>query len=114
MKLVLTAADHDANGFVALARWPESPESEARRVLAGIDASITDEMEPDDKTVPFSFILDMMDGDHTCVDTTTRSLPLQVAMRLAYDPVLAWLEERPQPDVAAYRLVPLMPLSTLA
>ena len=88
MEVILTVADREANGFVALARWPDIAEAEARRRFAEIDAGITEEMEPNSKTAPYTLILDLMEDDYTCLDNNKRALPLQVAMRLARDPVM--------------------------
>ncbi|GGB09120.1 hypothetical protein GCM10011491_41340 [Brucella endophytica] len=107
MRIELTVADHEKNGFVTLARWPRMSKAETLAAVAAIDAEISDEMEPDRLTGPFTFILDIMDG-YDLHDTGQRSLPMQVAMRLAPDQVRTWLEERPEPDDAIDRRVPVL------
>jgi hypothetical protein len=107
MHIELTVADHDKNGFVSLARWPAMSEAEALAVLAGIDAEISDEIEPDIKTANFTFILDLRHGSEL-VDTGKRLLPTQVAMRLAPDHVRRWLDERPEPDEVINRRIPMI------
>lgn len=105
--IVLTAADHEQNGFVSLAKWSNLTEAQARSFIDAIDASISDDAEPDIKTAPFTFILDLMDDSNwDCIDTGKRMLPMQVAMSLAPDEVRRWLDERPEPDCAANRAVP--------
>ena len=102
----LTACDHEANGFVALARWEPSDWTTVRAFVAVIDRRIDDESEPDIHTAPFTFILDILDGQDMLIDTGKRSLPLQEAMRLAPAEVAAWLDERPDPDNVADRKPP--------
>lgn len=108
MHVVLTVADHDQNGFVALARWPTMPETEARAFIAAQDARVDDENEPDIKTASFTFILDLMEANGDCLDTGTRCLPTQVAMSLAPDPVRRWLDERPDPNSVMNRHIPTL------
>jgi len=111
MKIVLTAADHERNGFVALAQWKGLDEHGARAFIAGEDAGVTDESEPDLATVPFTFILDLMNEENgDLVDTGKRILPTQAAMRLAPEQVRRWLEERPDPDSVMNRPVPVLAL----
>ena len=105
--IVLTAADHEQNGFVSLAKWSNLSEMQARAFIDVTDASISDDAEPDIKTAPFTFILDLMDDSNwDCIDTGKRSLPMQVAMSLAPDEVRRWLDERPEPDCVINRAVP--------
>lgn len=109
MKIRLTVADHDRNGFVTLAEWPLMPEQEARSLIAGVDATVSAEAEPDHKDAPFWFILDLIgvpDGD--LLDTSSKALPTQTAMAIAPEPVQAWLNERPEPDLVMYRRAPLL------
>lgn len=108
MKVILTVADHDQNGFVALAQWPGLSERRARQFIDFIDDAVSDDAEPDIKSAPFTFILDLMDernGD--LIDTGKRQLPTQIAMSLAPDEVRRWLEERPDPDSVMDRAVPV-------
>ncbi len=109
----LTVADHEKNGFVTLAKWPRMPEAEARAILDAIDATIDDASEPDIKTAPFTFILDLCSG-YDLVDNGKRLLPTQVAMSLAQEQVSVWLDERPDPDSWANMGAPTLPLSALA
>jgi len=105
--VVLTAADHDQNGFVSLAKWIGMSESTARNFIAGIDAEVSDESEPDIKTVAYTFILDLWDG-RDCIDNGKRVLPTQIAMSLAPDQVRDWLLERPDPDSVVDRPIPIL------
>lgn len=106
-KIILTVADHEQNGFVSLAQWPGLTEDQARHIIDAIDAGISDEAEPDIKTAPFTFILDLMDdGNGDLFDTGKRMLPMQVAMSLAPEQVRHWLDERPDPDSVIRRAVP--------
>lgn len=114
MQIVLTVADHDRNGFVELASWRGLCEIHARRLLERIDSLVSDESEPDDETTPFSFVLDLKtDDDGTIVDTTSRSLPMQIAMRLAPEQVQSWLIARPDPDSRSFYAVPSLPVDAL-
>lgn len=108
MHVVLTVADHEQNGFVALARWPDMPEADARTFIATEDASITDENEPDIKTGPFTFILDLIDANGDMIDNSKRCLPTQNAMALAPEQVRRWLAERPVPDDVLGNAIPLL------
>jgi hypothetical protein len=108
-QVILTVADHDQNGFVALAKWPNLSEAEARAFIDAQDALVNDESEPDIKTAAFTFILDLMDDENRdLVDTGKRQLPMQIAMSLAPDQVRRWLDERPVPDLAISHAVPSM------
>ncbi|MBZ9759431.1 hypothetical protein LB553_00830 [Mesorhizobium sp. CA8] len=104
--VVLTVADFEQNGFVALAQWSGLSEEAARSFIAEQDAAVSDDAEPDSDTAPFAFILDLMTPNGDCVDNGKRMLPTQVAMSLAPEQVRLWLEERPDPDSAMYRRVP--------
>lgn len=104
--IVLTVADHEQNGFVALAAWRGMALSEAHEHIAGIDASIDDEMEPDIDTAPFTFILDLWEGDD-CIDSGARLLPTQIAMSLAPEQVRGWLDSRPEPDSLLFEPIPV-------
>lgn len=97
--VVLTVADHEANGFISLARWEFPNEAAARAFIEAENAAIPDGAEPDhrDPDIAFSFILDLADGQWNTVDNS-RNLPLQAAMRLAADQVRRWLDERPDPE----------------
>lgn len=97
--VVLTVADHEQNGFIALARWNFPDESAARSFIEAEDAAIPEGAEPDhnDPDVAFTFLLDLHDGRWDCVDNG-RNLPLQSVMRLAPDQVRRWLAERPNPE----------------
>lgn len=97
--VVLTVADHEQNGFVALARWNFPDEATARRFIEAENAAIPEGAEPDhrDPDTAFNFLLDLHDGVWDCVDNS-RNLPLQSVMRLAPDQVRRWLDERPDPD----------------
>lgn len=106
MHVVLTVADHEKNGFVALARWPEMSESEARAFIEAHDAMVDDESEPDIKTAAFTFILDLMEANGDCHDTGKRLLPTQVAMLIAPEQVSKWINERPDPDSVLGCFVP--------
>lgn len=108
LHVVLTVADHEQNGFVSLARWPDTIEAEARAFIARQDESITDESEPDIKTAPFTFILDLMEANGDMIDSGKRCLPTQNAMALAPDQVRRWLDERPVPDCVINRAVPIL------
>lgn len=100
--VVLTVADHDQNGFVALGLWPNLTEAAARNFIQRIDDRVSDEMEPDIRTAAFTFILDLW-RETDCIDNGKRCLPTQVAMSLAPAQVRAWLDERPDPDSVAMR-----------
>lgn len=107
---MLTVADHDQNGFVAIAKWSRLSGAQARAFIASQDAAVSDDSEPNIKTAAFTFILDLVDeksGD--IMDTGKRCLPTQIAMSLAPDQVRRWLEERPDPDSVINRAVPEAP-----
>jgi hypothetical protein len=106
-EVVLTVADHEKNGFIALARWPFQNEAQARTFIAEQDAGVVPEAEPDIKTAPFTFILDLMTGPYEVTDNGKRLLPTQNAMALAPDQVRRWIDERPEPDDCIGRHVPL-------
>lgn len=106
--IILTVADHDQNGFVALARSPAMTEAEARAFIEAKDALVTDESEPDIATGPFTFILDLMEANGDCIDTGKRCLPTQIAMSLAPEQVRQWLDERPDPDSVMDRHIPTL------
>jgi hypothetical protein len=112
-EVILTVADHDKNGFVHLARWPNLSEIDARAFIGSIDGEITDDSEPDIKTASHTFILDLWDG-RDLIDNGKRLLPMQVAMSLAPDQVQDWLNERPEPDSVIRRPVPLGPIAALS
>jgi hypothetical protein len=76
--VTLTVADHEQNGFVALARWNFPDEVAAR-----------------------AFILDLHDERGDTVDDS-RNLPMQSVMRLAPVQVSEWLDERPDPDTRLF------------
>lgn len=107
MDVVLTVVDHDKNGFIPLARWRSLGEKQARDFIALVDASVSEDAEPDNKTTSFAFILDLMGGAELA-DTGTRLLPTQVAMFLAPDQASQWLSERPEPDAVLFRAVPIL------
>ena len=108
----LTVGDHEQNGSVHLARWQFPSEEAARAFIASENAAIPDGAEPDHKTEPFTFILDLHEGVrcHNMVDNS-RNLPMQSAMRLAPDQVRWWLDERPEPDSMYTCLSPLLPVA---
>lgn len=109
VEVVLTVADHEKNGFIALARWQFSDEAKARSFIAEQDANVPAEAEPDIKTAPFTFILDLeVNGD--MVDNGKRLLPTQSAMTLAPDQVREWIDQRPEPDDCILKRVPLLTL----
>ncbi len=114
MNIVLTVADHEQNGFVALAAWNDLPEAEARALISAIDASISDEAEPDNKTAPFTFILDLINGDQDLLDTGDRFLPMQIAMAIAPAEVQWWLNERPVPDSVCHQKTPILSIAALS
>ena len=63
---------------------------------------IPEEAEPDPEVEPYTLILDVHDCDirkdgANLIDNS-KSLPLQVAMRLAPNIVETWLRDRPDPD----------------
>ena len=95
--IFLTVADHDANGFVHLGQWAGFTETEARTVLANIDAMIDDDAQPDEHDAPYWFIADLRLGDDL-VDNNKKRMPTQTAMSLAPDRVSDWLATRPDPD----------------
>jgi hypothetical protein len=98
--LELTACDHEQNGYVGLALWMADTLDDAMAAVARVNAMCPEEAQPDPKTEPFSFILDVHTGENgLCFDhiDDSVSLPMQIAMRLAPDQVRAWLQTRPQP-----------------
>ncbi|CDZ67669.1 Hypothetical protein NGAL_HAMBI2605_59500 [Neorhizobium galegae bv. orientalis] len=97
MRIVLTVADHEKNGFVSLASTAFMAEDQARNLVTRIDGLVELDAEPGDEA-SFAFVLDLMRPNGDCVDTGERLLPLQVAMTLAPDAVSHWLGERPEPD----------------
>lgn len=107
MHIQLTVADHEQNGFVSLARWRRMTEADVREAVARVGEEISDDMEPDIKTAPFAFILDICDG-FDIHDIGERCLPTQIAARLAPDQVRAWLDERPDPDAVISRAIPII------
>lgn len=105
----LTVADHEKNGFVSLARWPETTEEAARQFVLTQDALVDDEAEPDSQSACFTFVLDIVDARNgDLIDTGKRMLPTQQAMSLAPDAVQRWLNERPEPDDVIDRAVPVV------
>ncbi|MGN6537589.1 MAG: hypothetical protein ACTHKQ_17905 [Mesorhizobium sp.] len=114
MHVVLTVADHEQNGFVALAQWSNLSEKQARAFIDKQDAAVSDESEPDINTAAFTFILDLMESDGDCIDTGKRQLPTQIAMSLAPAQVSRWLDERPFPDAVINRVVPEVGRAALA
>jgi hypothetical protein len=114
MNIILTVADHEQNGFVALAAWNDLPEPQARALISAIDGSISDEAEPDSKTASFTFILDLMNGDEDLLDTGSRFLPTQLAMAIAPDQVRGWLNARPVPDSVFHRRPPILSIAALS
>lgn len=107
MRVVLTVADHEQNGFVSLAQWVGMNESEARAFIAEQDALVSDDAEPDIMSAPFTFILDLFSqGD--LIDTGEHSLPLQVAMKLAPKQVQEWLNKRPFPNDVLNNSIPVL------
>lgn len=108
MYVVLTAADHEKNGFVQLVRWPDTSEAEARAFIAEQDEKVCAESEPDIRSAPFTFILDLYEGFYDLVGNGERLLPMQVAMALAPDQVSAWLKARPEPDQVCRRAIPML------
>lgn len=109
MSVILTVADHEQNGFVALARWTGLSEEEARTFITSIDDIVDDEAEPDNETAAYAFILDLMDdANGDCLDTGKRMLPTQIAMSLAPFQVRRWLAERPVPDCVRNQTVPVL------
>jgi hypothetical protein len=96
--VVLTVADHEQNGFVALARWPRMHEAQARAFIEEQDSAVDDESEPDINSASFTFILDLVQGNGDLIDCGNRCLPTQVAMSLAPEQVRWWLDKRPDPD----------------
>lgn len=111
--VVLTVADHEQNGFVPLACWPDLTEHQARDFIEAIDGRISAEAEPDNETAAFTFILDLTEGLDT-IDNGKRLLPTQVAMSLAPEQVQLWLNERPDPDSTIMRRIPLGPIDAIA
>jgi hypothetical protein len=109
MEVILTVADHEENGFVHIARWTGHSEQSAREFVSAVDASVDPEAEPDIKSAPFTFILDIFDPQNwNLIDTGKRQLPLQIAMGLGGDHVRRWLDERPDPDAVIHRYVPVV------
>lgn len=102
--LRLTAADHEQNGFVALADWHGFTEAGARQAVAAVNAMVPEGAEPSAKTDAFNFILDLMFGDELIGESEL--LPTQVAMKLAPEQVRAWLNARPDPDAASMTRTP--------
>jgi hypothetical protein len=100
--IVLTAVDHEKNGFVSLAKTEFVTQEEARRFIAAVDELVDPEAEPGDDA-SFAFIADLVSADGDLVDTGQRVLPLQLAMAIAPDAVSAWLEERPEPNHVMHR-----------
>lgn len=95
--IVLTVADHEADGFIGLAQWRCDDEKSARRLIAQVDAAVEPDAEPDLATAPFTFILDLMSGDDL-LETGNRLLPMQIAARLAPEEVSRWISTRPDPN----------------
>lgn len=112
MNIILTVADHEQNGFVALAQWSGLSEEEGNHIIAAVNAAIPDEAEPDAATEPYTFILDLMDGAHTRIDES-RLLPMQLAMRVAREQVTYWLEDRPVPDLVSNKVPPTLSITNL-
>ena len=106
--IVLTVADHEQNGFVALAETSVMLDDTARLLIMSVDALVDDDAEPDNKTAAYAFVLDLMAGNGDCIDTGKRMLPAQIAMSLAPEAVSRWLEERPEPDTVINRLPMLL------
>jgi hypothetical protein len=108
MYIELTAADHEANGFVNLARWHISDVDAGRAILDLIDEGIPDEAAGDMKVDPYNFILDLHEEPDTMIDNNKKPLPLQMAMRLAPEQVSAWMSDRPDPDSVAHIWPPFL------
>ena len=100
--VTLIVGDHEQKGFVTLAMFNLTTEAAARAFISAVDDGISDETEPDIKTAPFTFGLDLNQGNDI-LDTGKRCLPLQTAMRFAPDAVQAWLNERPDPNSVMHR-----------
>lgn len=113
MKIVLTVADHEQNGFVQLASWRSFSEADARNKIGVIDAAVPDEARPDLETAPYAFVLDLIDERSGDLIDTSKLLPTQMAMRLASDQVQAWLSERPEPDDTYGCSPPILSTNTL-
>jgi hypothetical protein len=98
--VILTVADHEANGFVYLARMLYPTEEAARAYINQIDATVDDDAEPDKEEAPYWFLLDLHagDSDFNCIDNSRRRLPTQIARQIAPDRVDWWMSERPDPN----------------
>lgn len=106
--VILTVGDHEQNGFVHLAKWRFSDEDTARAFIVEQDARVPPEAEPDHKTEPFTFTLDLMAGPCDMIAGGKRNLPMQNAMALAPEQVRRWLEVRPDPDAVSFRPIPIL------
>ncbi|WP_310620150.1 hypothetical protein [Flexibacterium corallicola] len=83
MYLELGVGDHEANGFVYLARWKIQSLEAGHKILSQIDEDIPAEAAGDSKTDPFTFFLDLRENEWELVDTGKKMIPLQMAQRLA-------------------------------
>lgn len=103
--IVLTVADHEKNGFIYLARWTLESRAAAMEAARQVSEAISAEEEPDSRESAYNFVLDVEgpSGDWEQPENT-RYLPMQLAMRLALDPVRRWLAERPEPDDVLNRI----------
>jgi hypothetical protein len=99
--LELTACDNEQNGFVGLGIWMAETMDDAMAAVARVNALSPEGAQPDPKTEPFTFLLDVHTGESglcfDCVDNSV-SLPLQVAMLIAREQVTSWMASRPEPD----------------
>lgn len=100
--LELTVADHEANGFVGLARWRIADMAQGEQLLAELDRLTPSEAAGDPKTDPYTFIMDLRGADDDLLQTSQLCLPLQIAMRLAPERVTWWMNTRPDPDSLAH------------
>lgn len=101
-RIILTVADHEQDGFLALAHWPVTSMADGLAAIRAVDASISDEEAGDSKVDAFNFLLDLHSDAHNCDDTSEKCLPLQLAMRIAPDAVQNWLNTRPNPNKMPY------------
>lgn len=94
----LTVADHDQNGFHALAVFPSFNDDKIKDDFGALNKLFPQEEFDIAKAESHSFLIDIRDSDGDLYDQIT--VPLQFANLIAEDAVREWQNKRPNPDDA--------------